>query len=220
MHSHEHRHHRGGGFWAMRHGGRGHGPGGGPGSEGRGFGRGGRGFGDPDMPRGRKLSSAELQLASLSLLAEKPRHGYELIKAFEDLSNGFYSPSPGMIYPTLTYLEEVGFATVTLDGTRKLYAIAEAGQTHLDQNRAQADALLASLEKIGKRMDEVRRAFAGEASGDDAESLGGEPGLREAFHKARHRLRQAIGDRRGCPPDQARQIIAVLNRAAEEIEGL
>src|SRR5688572_29640957 len=60
-----------------------------------------------DFRTGRKLASADLQLLILALLAEKPRHGYELIKAFEERSSGFYTPSPGMIYPALTYLEEL-----------------------------------------------------------------------------------------------------------------
>ena len=62
---------------------------------------GGRGFG-----MGRKLASADLQLLILGLLAEKPRHGYEIIKALDELSRGFYAPSPGMVYPALTYVEE------------------------------------------------------------------------------------------------------------------
>ncbi len=72
-----------------------------------GGGMGGRGFG-----MGRKLGSADLQLLILRLLDEKPSHGYEIIKALDEHSNGFYVPSPGMVYPALTYLEELGFATV------------------------------------------------------------------------------------------------------------
>src|ERR1700723_824874 len=82
----------------------------------RGGGPGGRGFG-----MGRKLPSADLQLLILQLLAEKPRHGYEIIKALEERSKGFYVPSPGMVYPALTYLEEIGHATVEADGARKLH---------------------------------------------------------------------------------------------------
>ena len=68
---------------------------------------GGRAFG-----MGRKLASVDLQLLILGLLAEKPRHGYEIIKALDERSKGFYVPSPGMVYPALTYLEEIGHATV------------------------------------------------------------------------------------------------------------
>src|SRR5580698_5224904 len=86
------------------HGGQGFGPF--AGGWGGGFGRGG-GF-----RTGRKFASADLHLLILALLEDKPRHGYELIKALEERSGGFYSPSPGMIYPALTYLEEIGHATV------------------------------------------------------------------------------------------------------------
>src|SRR5271154_6736092 len=107
---------------------------------------GGRGFGGGDFRTGRKLSSGDLQLIILALLAEKPRHGYELIKALDERSGGFYVPSPGMIYPALTYLEEIGHATVEPEGTKKLYRISEEGRGHLEQNRTAADALMAQLQ--------------------------------------------------------------------------
>src|SRR6266567_9519319 len=103
---------------------------------GHGAGLGGRGFFG-----GRKLGSDELQLVILALLEERPRHGYEIIKALEERSGGFYSPSPGMVYPALTYLEEVGFATVETEGSKKLYQITDLGRAKLDENRALADAI-------------------------------------------------------------------------------
>src|SRR5215471_1749705 len=69
------------------------------------------GFGGGRFRVGRKLGSEELQLVILALLAENPSHGYELIKVLEERSSGFYSPSPGMVYPALTYLEEVNYAS-------------------------------------------------------------------------------------------------------------
>jgi DNA-binding PadR family transcriptional regulator len=72
-----------------------------------------------------------LQLVILALLEERPRHGYEIIKALEETSKGFYAPSPGMVYPALTYLEEVGYATVEAEGSKKLYQITAAGQSVL-----------------------------------------------------------------------------------------
>src|ERR1700727_3711422 len=100
---------------------------------GRGFmegGMGGRGFG-----MGRKLASTDLQLLILKLLDEKPRYGYEIIKELEERSKGFYVPSPGMVYPALTYLEELGHAEVETDGSKKLYRITEAGAKYLAENR-------------------------------------------------------------------------------------
>jgi len=135
----------------------------------RGFGpgesdMGGRGgFGGGHFPMGRKLGSADLQLLLLLLLEAAPSHGYELIKVLEDRSGGFYSPSPGMIYPALTYLEELGYTTATLDGTKKQYHITAAGQAHLAQHRTAAEAMLGQLERLSHRMRRMRRAFEGDA---------------------------------------------------------
>src|SRR5258707_3043929 len=115
---------------------------------GRGGGVGGRGFFG-----GRKLGSGELQLVILALLEERPRHGYEIIKALEETSKGFYAPSPGMVYPALTYLEEVGFATVEAEGSKKLYRITDAGVAELSDNRAFVESVLAQLARIGGKMD-------------------------------------------------------------------
>jgi DNA-binding PadR family transcriptional regulator len=180
---------------------------------GRGFGRhggfgGGRGFGG-EFPMGRKMGSDQLQLVLLALLAEKPAHGYELIKALDERSNGFYSPSPGMVYPALTYLEEVGHATVEAEGAKKLYRISEEGRAHLEQHRGEAEAILAQLQKIGERMEQVRRAFAGE--GDDENEGPAD------FRAARHALRQAVRERRGAGPEELRRITEILRRAAAEI---
>ena len=91
------------------------------------------------MHSGRKLSASDLQLIILAHLAVRPAHGYELIKYFEDHSHGLYVPSPGMIYPALTYLDEIGHATALQEGNRKLYSITDAGRTFIEDNQAQAD---------------------------------------------------------------------------------
>src|SRR5580698_4124203 len=137
----------------------------GSGAFGRGFmeggGTGGRGFG-----MGRKLSSGDLQLLILKLLDEKSRYGYEIIKELDERSKGFYVPSPGMVYPALTYLEEIGHATVAVDGTRKLYSITESGKEHLGNNQTAAQAMFAQFARVGERMDRVRRAINVEAGGE------------------------------------------------------
>src|SRR6202049_4715714 len=101
-------------------GGHGHfGAGGGrPGFFGGPFGGGFRGGGG--MRTARVLGSGDLQLLILLLLSEKPRHGYEIIKAIEEHCSGIYTPSPGVVYPALTYLEETGFAVSETEGTKKL----------------------------------------------------------------------------------------------------
>ena len=124
---------------------------------GDGAGLGGRGF-----FVGRKLGSSELQLVILALTEVRPRHGYEIIKALEEVSKGFYTPSPGMVYPALTYLEELGYATVETEGTKKLYQITEAGQAKLEENRAVVDAILAQLARVGSKIERVRQMFTQE----------------------------------------------------------
>jgi DNA-binding PadR family transcriptional regulator len=180
--------------------------GGGPG----GFGRDGEG-----MPRGRKFTSDDLQLLLLSLLADEPRHGYELIKALEARSNGFYSPSPGMVYPALTYLEELGYVTVEVEGNRKRYALADPGRDYLAANRERVELMLAKLTHFARKMDSVRRAFAGEESDDNGESNAWLP----EFIAARRALKYALLLRTEAPAAEQRRIAAILMRATAEIEG-
>jgi DNA-binding PadR family transcriptional regulator len=174
------------------------------------FGGGPGGFSDDDgMPRGRKLSSADLQLLLLALLAEAPRHGYELIKILETRSNGFYSPSPGMIYPALTYLDEIGHATALQEGNRKLYSITDAGRGFIEENKVQADTMLDALARIGGRMEQMREAFAGLNDID--------PQAADDLHRSRHALKHALMAMRGCTPDEARRVAAILDRATADI---
>lgn len=201
-HDHDHDHNLYFKLFAMgRHGGR------------HRFGRGGHGFfgrsAGGDFPGSRRLGSQDLQLVILALLAERPAHGYELIKSIEERSNGFYSPSPGVIYPALTFLEEIGYARVEQDGTRKLYSVTEQGTAHLAENRAAADTILDALSRIGRRMDDVRDAFAGVSDLDDEAS--------DELHRARHALKRAMRSKHGCDATEARRIAKILDRAAAEI---
>ena len=92
------------------------------------------------------FDGGELRLVILALIAQKPRHGYEVIKALGERVGGEYSPSPGVVYPTLTLLEDMGYARASVDpANRKLYAVTPEGQTHLDENKAQIDAIFARL---------------------------------------------------------------------------
>src|SRR5271155_5979418 len=156
---------------------------------GRGFGHFGKGFmeggdmGGRSFGMGRKLASVDLQLLILGLLAEKPCYGYEIIKTLEERSKGFYIPSPGMVYPALTYLEEIGHATVEADGARKLYHITETGKEHLDVNRGTADALFAQFGRVGERLEHMRRIMRG-AQGPDEDTGGA--GWSKTLLRARH----------------------------------
>jgi DNA-binding PadR family transcriptional regulator len=173
---------------------------------------GGRAFG-----MGRKLASVDLQLLILRLLEEKPSHGYEIIKALDERSKGFYVPSPGMVYPALTYLEEIGHATVELDGTRKLYHITPSGKEHLDNNRGTADTLFAQFGRVGERMDRVRRAMRADEAGEespDTERRGSKELLR-----ARRDLKAALADKWDSPREEQQRVAEILKRAAAEISG-
>lgn len=204
-------------FWStMRHrGGRGHGRGPGFGHFGGGF-MGGAGFDDRGMRTGRKLSSGDLQLLLLALLSEKPSHGYELIKALEERSGGFYSPSPGMIYPALTYLEEVGHATVQAEGAKKLYSITDQGRQQVDANRDVVDTLFAQLQRISHRMDRMRRAF-GDDPADDAPGYDDRRGEPTPVWLARRELKRALHEKRHASDEESRRIADILRRAAAEI---
>ena len=100
----------------------------------------------------RVFEQGDLRHVMLQLISEKPSHGYELIKEIEERLGGAYSPSPGVIYPTLTLLEELGFLSVAAgDGTKKAYAITEDGRRELDKNRATVDAIFSKIDEVAKR---------------------------------------------------------------------
>ncbi|MGC3963036.1 MAG: PadR family transcriptional regulator [Rhodocyclaceae bacterium] len=175
-----------------------------------GFGDDAMGFGGRGFPKARKLASSDLQLLLLALLERKPSHGYELIKALEEHSGGFYAPSPGMVYPALTYLEEIGYADVSAEGSKKQYSITDAGRAHLDANRSNAEAMLERLGHIARKLDRVRKFFAGEAEEQPAE---GAPEL----DRARHAVRAAVHGAANADLEEQRRVAAILMRAVEEI---
>jgi DNA-binding PadR family transcriptional regulator len=99
--------------------------------------------------RGRVFDQGDLRFVLLRLIAEKPRHGYEIIKEIEDRLGGAYSPSPGVIYPTLTLLEEMGHATLTEgEGGKKLYAITPSGEAVLAASKSAVDAIFARIAEV------------------------------------------------------------------------
>jgi DNA-binding PadR family transcriptional regulator len=170
----------------------------------------GAGMGGRAFRAGRRLASGDLQLVLLALLEERPSHGYELIKALEERSGGFYSPSPGMIYPALTWLEEMGYASVTAEGAKKLYSITEAGREYLRDNRDSADAMLGQLEYIGRKMGRVREIFGGFGEEED------EP---REIGAARRELKEALRAVRRASSEELTRIAAILREAAAKIRG-
>ena len=128
-----------------------------------GFGAGGDGFGGFGRRRG-LYDTEELRLVLLSLIAEQPRHGYDLIREIEERTGGQYAPSPGVIYPTLTMLQDMGLiAEEGAAGTRKVYAATEEGKSYLVQNKDEVAALMARITELKKAQKgdhaPVRRAM-------------------------------------------------------------
>jgi DNA-binding PadR family transcriptional regulator len=121
-----------------------------------------RGVGGNMMRAGRMLADGELCLIALALIAERPRHGYEIIKVLKGKTAGWYSPSPGIVYPTLTYLERTGYVTVRAEDGKKLYTITDEGGAYLDENRNFVDAALKRLAATGKRAAGMRGRFGGD----------------------------------------------------------
>lgn len=159
-----------------------------------GGGRGGRGH-------GRLFAQGELQLVLLSLIAKRPSHGYELIKAIEETFSGTYSPSPGAIYPTLTLLEDQGLVTSGVQpgsGSRRLYTITAEGSAYLHDRRDEVAGALA-------RMEMSARAVAGRMPP-------------EAVMQAMHTLKHALAFHASWPEQEIARVSAILQSAAQHIE--
>jgi DNA-binding PadR family transcriptional regulator len=166
-------------------------------------------FGAEGRPRGRwrggrMFEQGDLRYVILRLLEEKPRHGYEIIKALEERFGGAYAPSPGTVYPTLQLLEDLGYARVstTPEEGKKVYEITEAGRAHLAENRETVDNIferIASLvgHFLDEPMTEVHSAF------------------RRVGKAAYGRATGAVQD-----PELLKKIAEVLDRAAKEIDSL
>jgi DNA-binding PadR family transcriptional regulator len=163
-----------------------------------------------DMRAGRMLAQGDLRLVALALIAQAPRHGYEIIKLVEEKTADWYSPSPGIVYPTLTFLEEAGYVTVSSEGAKKLYTITDEGRVYLDANRDLADVVLDRLTAIGERVNRWRRAARGER--EQRRSL---PPLLEA---AFDHLRETVGKRLEGDTEAEAHLVEILARAAGEMQ--
>ncbi|QNI32013.1 PadR family transcriptional regulator [Alloacidobacterium dinghuense] len=152
---------------------------------------------------GRLFDNGELRFVILQLLAEKPSYGYEMIKAIGERLSGVYAPSPGVVYPTLTMLEEEGFATVAAtDGAKKLYTITDAGREELKANKTLVDTIFARIAQVGS-------AFG----------RGRSPQIMRAMHnfKLALKLRFAQGD---LTKEQVNKIAEIIDAAAKGIESI
>jgi DNA-binding PadR family transcriptional regulator len=183
---------------AMGLGGRGHG------GWGRGWGDGaewgGRGGG---RGRRRVLDSGELRLVLLKLIADQPRHGYDLIRAVEEMTHGEYAPSPGVVYPSLTMLQDMGLIDeVKTEGSRKAFEITADGKDHLAEKEEEVDALLERLKDLGS----------------DQRKAGGAPIKRSIANLLSALWHRAT--REDADEGTLHKIAAILDEAAQKVERL
>ena len=149
---------------------------------------------------GRMFGHGDLKLILLALIAEQPRHGYQLIRTIEEMFGGSYAPSPGAVYPTLTMLEEMGYARVDTSegGTKKLYVVTDEGRAYLEENRDTVDALMARMEVTARAASKWAAPMA--------------------IHEAMHTLKRALILRGAMWSDaEAKRVRAIIEKAAAEI---
>jgi DNA-binding PadR family transcriptional regulator len=167
-------------------------------------------MGPDDIRAGRMLAQGDLRLIALAFIAEAPRHGYEIIKLVEEKTGDWYSPSPGTVYPTLTYLEEAGYVTAAVEGSKKLYTITDDGRAFLTANRPIADIVLARLTAVGERTNRMRRAAEDER--DRRRSM---PPLVDA---ALTHLRETVSKRLEGDAQLEAQLVEIIARAAADLQ--
>lgn len=153
--------------------------------------------------RERFFDNGHLRLVILQLIADKPSYGYEIIKAIEERLSGGYSPSPGVIYPTLTLLEEEGFATVSsTEGSKKLYAATDAGRELLKANQV-------LLKAIFGRMHEASKTFG----------RGRSPQIQRAIMNLKLALKMRL-ERGALTPEQLSRLAEIIDTAARAVDEL
>lgn len=164
----------------------------------RGFGRRG-GFGEG---RGRLFDAGDVKLVILKLLSEQPSYGYQLIKTMEQRLSGGYVPSAGVIYPTLTMLEEEGLATSTAENNKKVYSLTPEGVQHLEANQPQVTELFTRLEEAGRSFERGRS-----------------PEIMKAFMNLRSAVMARVS-RESVKPEQIKKMTDAINAAAKTIDEL
>jgi DNA-binding PadR family transcriptional regulator len=165
-------------------------------------------FGDEGWSGGRRgrrskrmFESGELRLVLLKLIADEPRHGYDLIRAIEELTGGEYAPSPGVVYPTLTLLQDMGLIDEAKGkGPRKAFQVTDEGVAHLAEREEEVEALFERLRDLAPR-----------------EGSGAGPAIGRAVKNLMTALRHRIG-RDGLDEELLHEIAAILDEAAQRIE--
>lgn len=152
--------------------------------------------------RRRMFGSGELRLVLLKLIAGKPRHGYELIRAIEELTGGEYAPSPGVIYPTLTMLQDMGLiAEAPGDTQKKVFEATDEGRAKLTESEAEVEALFERLNEAFPKRE------------------GGHPPIGRAIGNLMNALRHRVA-RDGFDDALVHEITEILDDAAQRIERL
>ena len=151
----------------------------------------------------RMFESGELRLVLLKLIADEPRHGYDLIRAIEDLTGGEYAPSPGVVYPTLTLLQDMGLIEEAPgEGPRKPFQVTDEGRAHLQEKADEVEALFDRL-----------REFAPKESHHGGATIG--RGIQNLMAAVRNRV-----SRVGWDEELTHEITSILDEAAQRIERL
>jgi DNA-binding PadR family transcriptional regulator len=143
-----------------------------------------------------------LKLVILKLLSEQPSYGYQLIKTMEERLAGGYTPSAGVVYPTLTMLEEEGFAASSTENGKKVYSVTPEGLSYLEENKRR-------VEQLFERLEEAGRGFA----------RGRSPELMKAFMNLRGAVVARVS-RESVTPEQIHKITEAINAAAKAIDEL
>jgi DNA-binding PadR family transcriptional regulator len=169
----------------------------------------GRDMDPDDLRAGRILAQGDLRLIALALIEQEPRHGYEIIKLVEEKTGDWYSPSPGIVYPTLTYLEEAGYVTASAEGSKKLYTITDEGRAYLAANREVVDVVLARLAAVGERVGRWQRDTR-----DERSNRREMPPLTQA---ALDHLRETVGKRLEGDAAAEAELVEILARAAAAV---
>ena len=151
----------------------------------------------------RMFESGELRLVLLKLIADEPRHGYDLIRAIEDLTGGEYAPSPGVVYPTLTLLQDMGLIEEAAgEGPRKPFQVTDEGRGHLEEKAEEVEALFDRLEDLAPKESHHGGATIGR-------------GIQNLMAAVRNRV-----SRVGWDEELTHEITAILDEAAQRIERL
>jgi len=151
--------------------------------------------------RSRMFEGGELRLVLLKLIAEEPRHGYQLIRAVEEMTDGHYAPSPGVVYPTLTMLEDMGFiAEMKSKDSKKVFEATAEGRAHLEENAEEVEELIGKLEGHGSSRRSSHR-----------------PEIGRAVANLMTALRNRVAHE-GWDEELLHEVIDILDEAAQRIE--